>query len=76
MPQITIYVDNDVLALVKTAVKSAGVSQSHWVAEAIRLRAKTEWPQSVRDMAGTWPDFPTAEEIRDVDGTDAPREPL
>jgi hypothetical protein len=64
MGQITIYLDNDTVALVKASVKASGVSQSQWITEAIRQRVRREWPASVRALAGAWPNFPTAEEIR------------
>jgi hypothetical protein len=74
--QITIYLDNQTTALIKSVVKQAGVSQSQWIAEAVRQRARTEWPASVRALAGAWSDFPTAEEIRKRQGSDTPRERL
>ena len=76
MAQITIYLDDEVLALVKSATKTGGISQSQWIAGAVRRRVKTEWPAAVLAMAGAWPDFPTAEEIRDSRGADASRERL
>lgn len=36
----------------------------------------TEWPESVVRAIGSWPDAPTAEEIREGMGQDVPREPL
>jgi hypothetical protein len=76
MAQITIYIEDEILAQVKAATKAAGISQSQWIAEAVRLRMRKEWPVAVRALAGAWPDFPTAEEIRDRQGADAYREPL
>lgn len=76
MAQVTIYLDDEVMALVKAATKTSGISQSQWIAEAVRLRVKKEWPDSVLAMAGAWPDFPTAEDIRDVQGADSSRERL
>jgi hypothetical protein len=76
MAQMTVYLDDEVLALVNRAVQAAGVSKSHWVADAIRARARQEWPESVRSLAGAWPDFPTLEEIRRSTSADAPREEL
>jgi hypothetical protein len=76
MAQITIYLDDDVLAHIKAATKAAGMSKSQWIAEAIRLRMSKEWPDSVRALAGAWPDFPTLEEIRGQQGTDVTRERL
>jgi hypothetical protein len=76
MAQITIYLDDDTTALMRSAVKQAGVSQSQWVAEAVRRRARLEWPASVRVLAGAWGDFPTAEQIRKRQVSDTPRERL
>ncbi|HEY7334236.1 MAG TPA: CopG family transcriptional regulator [Bryobacteraceae bacterium] len=73
---MTIYLDDDTAALVKTAVKATKTSQSQWVADAIRQRVRKEWPASVRALAGAWPDFPTADEIRKRQAADLPRETL
>ena len=76
MAQITIYLDEETEALLKAAVQSSGMSQSKWIAVAVRDRVRNEWPRSVAALAGAWTDLPTAEEIRKNQGTDAPREPL
>jgi len=76
MAQITIYLDDEVLALVNAAVQSAKVSKSHWIAEAVRARVRKEWPSSVRELAGAWPDFPSAEQIRGRRPADVRRERL
>jgi hypothetical protein len=76
MGQVTLYLDPDTETRMKTAAKAAGVSQSRWVAELIRQKTVTEWPDSVARLAGAWADFPTAEEIRAGLGNDVPREPL
>jgi hypothetical protein len=73
MAQIRIYLEDEVLALVKAATKDAGISQSKWIAEAVRLRAKKERPADVLAAAGTWTDFPTAEEIRKGQRVDVSR---
>ena len=36
MARITIYLDDEVLDFVKSVTNSAGISQSQWIAEAIR----------------------------------------
>jgi hypothetical protein len=76
MGQVTLYLDPETETRMKTAAKAAGVSQSRWVAELIRQKTVTEWPESVVRLAGAWADFPTAEEIRAGLGNDVPREPL
>ena len=76
MPQVTIYLDDQTAALVESAVKKSGLSKSRWIAEAVKEKSGSEWPQAVRNLAGAWKDFPTAEEIRQMDGIDVPREQL
>lgn len=76
MAQITIYLDDEVLGQVKAAAKATGVSQSQWISEAIRLRMRKQWPASIRALAGAWPGFPTAEEIRNRYTPDIPRQRL
>ncbi len=35
-----------------------------------------EWPESVKNLAGAWRDFPALEEIRGIQKQDTPRETL
>jgi len=74
MGQVTIYLDDRTEAEMNSAVKAAGISKSKWVARVIHEKAGSEWPESVAQLAGAWPDFPTAEEIRQAAGDDASRE--
>jgi hypothetical protein len=76
MGQVTLYLDEQTEERMRRAAAEAGLSQSRWVAELIRRRTASEWPESVRRLAGAWPDFPTLEEIRSGAGEDLPREPL
>lgn len=76
MGQITIYLDEQTEALVRAAVKAAGISKSKWVAELVRERVRNQWPDSIRSLAGAWPDMPTAEQIRRQQPADLQRESL
>jgi hypothetical protein len=76
MSQITLYLDAETETKLKLAAKAAGVSQSRWVAELIREKTASQWPESIARLCGAWADFPTAEEIRTGLGEDAPREPF
>jgi hypothetical protein len=38
--------------------------------------ARKQWPASVRALAGAWPDFPEAHEIRKLQTADVPRQRL
>jgi len=74
MGQMTIYLDDKTEAEMKAAATAAGVSKSKWVARVIHEKAGSEWPQGIAQLAGAWPDFPTAEEIRHSTVDDAKRE--
>jgi hypothetical protein len=77
MGQVTIYLDEETERLVKDHVKASGESTSKWIAEAVKRRAKREWPPDVLALFGSWKDedFPNAEELRHH-GPDLPRESL
>lgn len=76
MGQITIYLDEESERRLKSAAAAAGMPVSRWVAQLVREKTRTEWPDEVRELAGAWADFPDAEELRRSAGTDLPREPL
>lgn len=76
MGQVTIYVDDDSEQRLKAAAKSAGMSVSRWVSKALQEKSRTEWPESVRGLAGAWPDLQDLAEIRSGYGQDKKREAL
>ena len=76
MPQITIYLDEEAELRARKAANSEGISLSKWIARVVREKAVTAWPKDILDMAGTWPDFPSAEELRNTQPDDAKRERL
>ena len=76
MAQLTLYIDEDTETRMRKAAKAAGLSASRWVANLIRERTAERWPESVREMMGSWPDIPTADDLREELPADVPREPL
>ena len=48
----------------RAAADASGDSLSRWISGVIREKTATTWPQHVLDLAGSWPDFPLAEELR------------
>lgn len=74
MPQVTIYLEEELMTNVKTATKIDGVSQSKWIADVIRARFRLEWPGNIKVLGGCWKEFPTLEEIRAQQAEDLPRE--
>ncbi len=73
MGQVTIYLDDETEKQARNAAQAKGVSLSRWVAEKVQHGARAAWPPSVRELAGTWADFPSAEDIRKEAGTDIVR---
>ncbi|MEE4376276.1 MAG: CopG family transcriptional regulator [Candidatus Competibacteraceae bacterium] len=76
MGQVTLYVDTETEQRMKTAAKAAGLSTSKWVTQLIVEKTSNEWPEDIKNLAGAWPDFPTAEQLRSEEISDTPRESL
>ena len=76
MGQLTIYIDEDTERKMLKMVQKRGLSKSRWIAELIREKASTTWPENVVKLAGAWKDLPTAEQIRREMGKDTRREPV
>jgi hypothetical protein len=74
MPQISLYIDEETDTKARAAARAAGVSYSKWVTELIRSRTRDEWPEMLRRLSGSRPDFPLREP--DVDAVDVPRVPF
>ena len=76
MGQVTIYLDSETEKKMLNIVKKSGISKSKWIADLIKEKTSSSWPDHIVDLAGAWKDFPTAEQIRKSTGQDAKREPL
>ena len=61
MSQITLYLDDEVQALIEQRAKASGLSKSRWVAQLITRHAVDEWPQACLELAGRFVDFPLTE---------------
>ncbi|MCG8336383.1 MAG: CopG family transcriptional regulator [Proteobacteria bacterium] len=77
MGQVTIYLDKETETKLRKAAKSNQVSVSKWVASIIKEQVKTEWPNDIAELAGSWKDsFPSLREIRSRGRKDVKREEL
>jgi hypothetical protein len=74
MGQVTIYLDSETEKKMQRIIKKRGVSKSKWIADLIKDKTATSWPENVVSLAGAWADIPAAEEMRKKIGRDAPRE--
>lgn len=76
MAHLTIYLTADVEKRVRKEAKAAKVSVSKWIAERVTKSVESSWPPEFLALAGAFPDFPEAEELRNGYARDAPRETL
>ena len=76
MGQVTIYLDDEIERKMNEAVKSSRVSKSKWIAQLVQEKVANEWPRSVSEMAGSWDDFPSLEDIRKTETADSQRDQL
>jgi len=76
MAHLTIYLTDDVELRVRKAAKAAKVSVSKWVADRATKSVETSWPPEFLALAGAFPDFPNADDLRKGYGEDVPRESL
>jgi hypothetical protein len=74
MAQITIYLDDEHDSRLRAAAKAEGIPASRWIARLIEEKTRSDWPESVRAMAGAWLDYPEAEALRAELAQDARRE--
>jgi hypothetical protein len=68
-----LYLDEDTDTKARAAAAAAGVSYSRWVSDLIRARARDEWPEQIRALAGSVRDFPREQDLRPGSPGDAPR---
>ena len=76
MCQVTVYLDDEIEKRMTASAKAMKLSKSKWIANAIREKLTDEWPANVRELAGSWEDFPTLEDIRTTDQRDITGEGL
>ena len=63
MPQLAIYLDDQLAERLDKAAKASGKSKSRWVSEAIRRSLQDEWLVGFFDLAGSWRDDVGPDEI-------------
>jgi len=76
MGQVTIYLDDETEQKMVANARAMNLSKSKWIASVIREKLVDEWPATVRELAGSWQDFPSLNERRASGGTDVERESL
>ncbi|MDZ7754183.1 MAG: CopG family transcriptional regulator [Gammaproteobacteria bacterium] len=76
MGQVTIYLDDETEQKMVANAKAMKLSKSKWIANLIREKLVDEWPATIRELPGSWRDFPSLDELRASGETDVERESL
>lgn len=76
MGQVTIYLDDETERKMIANARVMKLSKSKWIAGVIQEKLVSQWPDTVRELAGSWDDFPSLEELRAGANADAERETL
>jgi hypothetical protein len=63
MAQVVLDLDLETATKMQQSAEREGLSQSEWVTRLIKARLASAWPDSVKQLAGAWPDFPDAETL-------------
>ena len=63
MPQLALYIDEQLAERLDKAAKASGKSKSKWVSEAIESVLKDQWPEDFFELAGSWEDDVDPDEI-------------
>ena len=74
MAQITIYINNDLESKVKEIAAAQETSISKYISTVIEKNINNNWNPKIKNLAGSWSDFPSIEEIRNNNNLDAQRE--
>ncbi len=73
---MTIYLPDEIERRARTAARRKRISVSRWVAEEVKHKLEDSWPPEFLAAAGSCPDFPALEELRQGYGQDTRRESL
>ena len=74
MAQITIYINNDLESKIKEVANSLDTSISKYITTVIERNISNNWNPKIKNLAGSWSDFPMIEEIRNDNAKDFKRE--
>ena len=68
MTYITIELDDQIAQDLEAHARTEGLNAQEWVKRLVNRHIHPQWPETVRALAGVWPDFPIAEELRQGEG--------
>lgn len=74
MGQVTIYLDDETEEKMRMEAGAMHLSKSKWIARLIQEKLSDRWPTNIRNLAGSWKDFPGRDKIGASSGSDIQRE--
>jgi len=74
MSRFSIELDEQTGLDLQARAQAEGLDPQEWVARLVRRHLHPQWPDHIRALAGAWPDFPSAEELREGSGQNVARE--
>jgi hypothetical protein len=74
MSHLSIYLDRETEIMVRKAADKNSLSMSKWIVRQLKKTAQDEWSEGFKKLAGSIPDMPSIDEIREDLGNDVRRE--
>lgn len=71
---LVLELDAETVSKVEEAADRAGLTRDEWLVKLIEGQLGENWPPSVRQLSGAWPDFPEVKTLREQGPEDVPRE--
>lgn len=76
MGQVIFEIDDHLEQQFHQFLAQQHLSKNNWLKEIIQQRLNNSWSNEVKSLAGSWADFPSAEQLRETAGKDVEREQL
>jgi hypothetical protein len=76
MAKMTIYLPDEIEHKARRAARERRISVSRWIADEVKRRLEDRWSPDFLAAAGSCPDFPGLDQLREGYGEDAARESL
>jgi len=74
MAQVTIYIDNNLEENIKKLAKNTGESISKFISKILEQNISSRWDSDIKNLSGSWSDFPTIEYTENIQVKDTKRE--
>ena len=60
MPQVTIYINNELEKRIKTMASTLDISLSKLISGVLEQKLNNQWSPSVKQLAGSWDNYQTS----------------